>query len=115
MFVLFPKGVEKSSNVQTISIFLGVLSSFFAALNGVYIKKSIQIVDNNLWKLNYLTNMWATIIFLPLIFFFGEHNRILEFEAFYKYQFWGAMFVSGTLSFLIGYVTSQQSNHILSV
>ena len=89
-------------------IFFGVLSSFFAAMNGVYIKKTIDIVDKNLWKLNYITNIWATIIFIPLIFITGEYERIVSFKAFFSFYFWFAMSISGSLAFLIGYVTSLQ-------
>lgn len=89
-------------------IFFGVLSSFFAALNGVYIKKTISVVDNNIWKLNFITNIYASVIFLPLIWFAGETENIFSFPGLTDSYFWFCMSVSGFMGFMIGYVTSRQ-------
>ena len=32
-------------------VFYGIMASFFVALNAIYTKKSLNAVDNNIWKL----------------------------------------------------------------
>jgi GDP-fucose transporter C1 len=96
------------ANLTLKGIFFGLLSSIFAALNGVYIKKTINLVDNNLWKLNFLTNFYASIIFLPLSCLFGEMEQVFQFPNLFTGYFWFAMSLSGVLGFLTGFVTSLQ-------
>ncbi len=95
----------------SLSIFgvtFGVLASFFVALNSIYTKKSLNAVDDNIWKLTLYNNFNACFIFLPLIFFFGEHEVVIEFEFLTSVYFWSAMFLAGFLGFSMGYVTGLQ-------
>jgi GDP-fucose transporter C1 len=84
------------------------MASFFVALNAIYQKKSLNAVDNNIWKLTYYNNINACIIFLPFIFLFGEYSEISTFPLIFDSYFWFAMTVSGVLGFSMGYVTSLQ-------
>jgi GDP-fucose transporter C1 len=95
-------------NLTLKGILYGLLSSIFAALNSVYIKKTNKLMDLNLCKLNYFTNFYATIIFIPIIFYIGEFEQVIRFKNLYSIYFWAAMSFSGLLGFLVGYVTSLQ-------
>jgi GDP-fucose transporter C1 len=95
-------------NLTLKGILYGLLSSIFAALNSVYIKKTNKLVDFNLCKLNYFTNFYATILFIPIIFFIGEYEQVINFKNLYSIYFWAAMTFSGLLGFLVGFVTSLQ-------
>ncbi len=94
--------------MTNLSIFLGILSSFFGALNGVYIKKTINILNNNLWEMNLLTNLVTLIVLLPLIYIFDEVNNIVEFKGLWLLSFWYALFISGLFGFLLGLAISFQ-------
>jgi GDP-fucose transporter C1 len=89
-------------------VLFGVLASLFVALNAIYTKKSLNSVDNNIWKLTLYNNFNATIIFLPLIFLFGEWPEIYNFNKIYSTYFWLAMVIGGVLGFSMGYVTGLQ-------
>jgi GDP-fucose transporter C1 len=95
-------------NLTLKGILYGLFSSIFAALNSVYIKKTNKLVDFNLCKLNYFTNFYATIIFIPIIFLNGEYEKVIGFKNLFSIYFWAAMSFSGLLGFLVGYVTSLQ-------
>ncbi len=89
-------------------VIFGVLSSFFSPLNSVYIKKSIKLVSNDLWLMNFWLNINAVVLAFPLIFIFDEHKKITTYNAIYYSFFWIILVISGILGFLVGYVTSLQ-------
>ncbi len=89
-------------------VIFGVLSSFFSPLNSVYVKKSIKLVSNDLWLMNFWLNLSAVILAFPLIFIFDEHRKIMTYSAIYDPFFWVVLVISGVLGFLVGYVTSLQ-------
>jgi GDP-fucose transporter C1 len=89
-------------------VVFGILASFFVALNSIYTKKSLNAVDDNVWKLTLYNNLNACVIFVPMIFFFGEHQVIVDFEYLISPYFWFAMFLGGFLGFSMGYVTGLQ-------
>ena len=89
-------------------IAFGVLSSLFSALFGIYIKKTIELFNKNLWKLNFYTNLFASVFTIPIILIMGEYEQIINFVDIYSFRFWFILSLSGFLSFLIGYATSRQ-------
>jgi GDP-fucose transporter C1 len=111
----FVLGIDQENGLGTLSfsgVFYGIMASFFVALNAIYTKKSLNAVDNNIWKLTIYNNFNACFIFLPLIFIFGEHTEILSFHHAFSLNtigyFWFAMTISGCLGFSMSYVTSLQ-------
>jgi GDP-fucose transporter C1 len=89
-------------------VFFGIMASLFVALNAIYTKKSLEIVDKNIWKLTMYNNFNACVIFIPFIFLFGEFNELVSFPKLFDTYFWFAMTVSGVLGFSMSYVTSLQ-------
>jgi solute carrier family 35 (GDP-fucose transporter), member C1 len=90
---------------------LGIISSFFGVLNGIYLKKTLDILDANLWELNYYINLISSLVLLPVSFVFYEHVNIFEFEPLYTFQFWLLMSSSGVIGFLLGLATTFQMHH----
>ncbi len=84
------------------------MASLFVALNAIYTKKSLKVVDDNIWTLTLYNNFNACIIFVPFIVFFGEVPEIYNFPKLFDYYFIFAMTISGVLGFSMGYVTSLQ-------
>lgn len=89
-------------------VFFGMMASLCVALNAIYTKKSLKVVDDNIWKLTLYNNFNACIIFLPFILFFGEVPEIIAFPKLFDTYFIFAMTISGVLGFSMGYVTSLQ-------
>lgn len=104
-FAIGTRGEIDFSLIGTIS---GVMSSLFVSLNSIFTKKVLPVVDDNHWRLTYYNNVNATILFLPLIFYFeGEILRDAS-KTFMSPAFWSAMLLAGFFGFSIGIVTVLQ-------
>nr|AKN21646.1 slc35c-2 [Schmidtea mediterranea] len=104
-------GVDQEEKLGSLSwkgVLFGVASSAFVALNAIYTKKKISVVNDDVWKLCFYNNINAAIIFFPLIFFTGEFDELKVFPYFFRIQFWLIMIISGVFGFAIGYVTGLQ-------
>ncbi|GAB1610091.1 GDP-fucose transporter 1-like [Argonauta hians] len=100
------EGVSGSLSVS--GVIFGVLASVSVALNAIYTKKILPMVDHNIWRLTLYNNVNASLLFLPLILFTGEIPTILSFPSLGSLHFWNVMTVSGILGFAIGYATGLQ-------
>jgi GDP-fucose transporter C1 len=87
----------------------GLTSSLFVALNGIWTKKGMAVVDGNQWRLSFYNNVTASMLFLPLIALSGEGAIIArDAHLLASARFWGVMLVGGVFGFLIGIVTILQ-------
>jgi GDP-fucose transporter C1 len=75
VIVGFFVGSDGEVNFSMRGTFYGVLSSVFVCLNAIYTSKVMPLVDKDKWKLAYYNNVNASILFFPLIFIFGEHEK----------------------------------------
>ena len=91
-----------------LGVFYGIFASLFVALNAIYTKKSLNAVDDNIWKLTLYNNFNACFIFLPFMIIFDEHSEVFYFQHIGSFYFWFAMFISGALGFSMSYVTGLQ-------
>lgn len=89
-------------------VIFGVLASLCVALNAIYTKKTLPLVDDSIWRLTLYNNVNACILFVPLIFFSSEYSRIFYFQKLFTPQFWIMMTLSGFFGFIMGYVTGWQ-------
>lgn len=89
-------------------VLFGVCASASVALNAIYTKKILPIVDNNIWRLALYNNVNATFLFLPLMLLFGEVSEVFNFPLLYNPRFWFLMSLSGVFGFAIGTVTGLQ-------
>lgn len=104
----FAIGTRGEINFSLIGTISGVMSSLFVSLNSIFTKKVLPVVDDNHWRLTFYNNVNATILFLPLIFYFeGEIIRDAS-KTFMSPAFWSAMLLAGFFGFSIGIVTVLQ-------
>lgn len=71
-----------------IGVVSGVVSSFFVAMNAIYVKKMYPLVDNDPWKITLYNNVNACVLFLPFIYFNGEIGTLLSSENVKNLSFW---------------------------
>lgn len=104
-------GVDQEGLTGSLSwsgVFFGVLASAFVSLNAIFTKKVMPAVDGNIWRLSYYNNINASILFLPLLFIFGDLGRLIHFSLLSDLWFWTMMTLGGVFGFAIGYVTGLQ-------
>lgn len=89
-------------------VVFGVLASASVALNAIFTKKVLPLVDNNVWRLTLYNNINATILFLPMMVLFGEVSEVIYFPKLGSISFWNMMFISGIFGFAIGSITGLQ-------
>merc|ERR1712176_64598 len=87
----------------------GIMSSLFVSLNSIFTKKMLPIVDDNHWRLTFYNNCNASLLFIPLIWYF-ESDAIMAAvdKQLISSYFWCAMTVAGFFGFSIGIVTVLQ-------
>lgn len=103
----FSLGVNQEGEVGSLSVLgtiYGVIASSMVALNAIYIKKILPVVDNDIWKLAYYNNINACVIFIPLMLFSGEMQELYRFPLIFSASFWMFMCLSGFFGFIMGYV-----------
>ena len=107
----FLLGIDQEGSTGELSysgVAFGVLASLCVSLNAIYTKRNLDIVDNNIWRLQLYNNFNAIILFLPLMAVMGEFQTIYNFPMLRSLYFWGVMTLSGFFGIAIGYVTGLQ-------
>ena len=89
-------------------VVFGVVASASVALNAIFTKKVLPLLDNNVWRLTLYNNINACVLFVPLMLVFGEVQEVLSFPKLASPAFWNMMLVSGVFGFAIGFVTGMQ-------
>lgn len=89
-------------------VVFGVTSSFFVAMNAIYMKKKYPLVNNDPWRLTLYNNANAVVLFLPLIIMSGEPQKILMSPNIYRLSFWGMMSIAGVFGVLISFAAAAQ-------
>jgi len=97
-----------SGTLSVMGVIFGVCASASVALNAIFTKRILPLVDNNVWRLTMYNNINAVILFLPLMFFFGEFQEVFTYPMLTSVNFWTWMTVSGIFGFAIGSVTGMQ-------
>ncbi len=91
-----------------IGIICGILASMCVALYAIFIKRSLPIVDNNVWKLQIYSNLNACLFLFPIMIIMGEVPVLLGFNFWTSPSFWGILLTSGVFGIAIGYMSSLQ-------
>ena len=97
-----------SGSLSIIGVIFGILASCSVALNSIFTKRVLPVVDNNIWRLTFYNNVNACILFLPLMIVFGEVPEVYKFPKLFDASFWMYMTITGVFGFAIGYVTGLQ-------
>ncbi|KAF6005398.1 hypothetical protein F1559_004892 [Cyanidiococcus yangmingshanensis] len=109
-FVIFGYALGNDQEVRwsLLGVLFGLASSFFVALNSIFVKKNLAHVDNNPWKLTLYNNLNASVLFIPLILFSGESSEILHNPTTRKALFWMLMSAGGGLGIAISFAAAAQ-------
>ncbi|KAF8933301.1 hypothetical protein BGZ52_008105 [Haplosporangium bisporale] len=95
-------GAYGETNFSWPGLLAGVGSSVFVALYGIYVKKTLSIVDNNQWRLLHYNTAISIVLLVPIVMLSGEMGEILREVYFLRdMQFWFLMTVTGLAGFLI--------------
>ena len=97
-----------AGSLSIVGVMFGVCASASVALNAIYTKKVLPMVDSNIWKLTLYNNINASFLFLPLMIVFGEVQEIFNFPKLLEVHFWVLMTASGVFGFAIGFITGLQ-------
>lgn len=104
----FALGNVQEVRWSLVGVVFGVTSSFFVALNSIFVKKKFALVENNPWKITLYNNVNATYLFLPLIVFTGEVKVLMESDLMRSPHYWFLLFCSGLLGVSISFATAAQ-------
>lgn len=97
-----------AASFSLIGTIFGILGSLSLSLYSIYTKKTLPFVNGEVLLLNYYVNVYATILFIPLIFLNGEFERVFVYKNLFTAWFWAALLVGGICGFSIGFVTALQ-------
>ena len=106
-------GIDQEQFLGTLSVtgvLYGVMSSVFVALNGVFIKQALDVVDGNSLKVTYYSNMNASILFIPVLLSIGQFRQAALAAPTWDAAFWTFLFSTGILSFFISWIGGVQIN-----
>jgi GDP-fucose transporter C1 len=111
-------------SLSIIGVLYGILASLFVALNAIYTKKTLPIVNDSIWfadpfsiiisfrtfnrRMTMYNNLNGCFLFLPLMFFAGEFSEVIASPYLISPSFWLVMGISGIFGFIMGYVTGWQ-------
>jgi len=108
VFFGFVLGSYGESHFSFLGLFFGVCSSVFVALYGIFVKKKLQVVDNNEWRLLHYNTTLAILLLIPVVIFSGEIKEIKGVYFLTSPTFWTIMTVTGITGFLINIATFLQ-------
>ncbi|XP_022181408.1 GDP-fucose transporter 1 [Myzus persicae] len=95
-----------SGSFSLVGTVFGVLSSFSLAYYSIQIKKVLPDVNNQIWLLSYFNNVYATILFIPLLAL--EAKELSNYSKLTEYKFLLLMIIGGVCGLSIGYITVLQ-------
>ncbi|KAF9109229.1 hypothetical protein BGX27_007852 [Mortierella sp. AM989] len=95
-------GSYGETNFSWPGLLAGVGSSIFVALYGIYVKKTLVMVDNNQWRLLHYNTAISILLLTPIVLFSGELGEMWR-EVYFldDLGFWGLMTITGVAGFLI--------------
>ena len=100
--------IHFTGSLSAIGTIYGVFASLCVSLYAIYIKQVLPAVDGDVWLLTFYNNINAMILFVPLIFVFGELPEIYYFPDLFSIHFIALMTIGGIFGLAIGFVTGLQ-------
>ena len=99
---------ETISGISVMGVVEGVLASMCVALFAIYVKKTLPLVEDDVFKLQVYYNLNASIMLLVVMVLAGELPYLLAYDYWNNFWFWSLLIGSGVLSIAIGFATSLQ-------
>jgi len=95
-------GSYGETNFSWPGLLAGVGSSIFVALYGIYVKKTLAVIDNNQWRLLHYNTAISIGLLAVLTLFSGELTEIRQ-EVYFlgDLGFWFLMTLTGVAGFMI--------------
>lgn len=94
-------------SISWLGVASGVTASLCVALYAIFTKRTLQLVGENIWRLQFYNNLNAVAI-LVLLTLLMECSQLREFKHWVSPYFWFPMLAAGVFGIAIGYVTSLQ-------
>lgn len=88
-------------NFSWTGLLFGMGASFFTALNALYVKKTLAVVNDDQWLLLIYNTVNSILVLAPFVLLSGELTAINKLPFLGEPQFWIGMVVSAVLGFLI--------------
>jgi len=99
---------DSSGGLSMLGVVFGISASLCVALNSIFVKRVLPLVDNNEWRLTLYNNFNATFLFMPIMLLLGEHGVVLDFPKLWDLKFWSMMTLGGLFGVAIAIVTTLQ-------
>lgn len=107
----FILGVEQETqltNVPVFGLFFALMSSIVGPLSQIQLKRTLPLVNNNLWLLTFYNNLNGLFIYPVLSMVCGEYKHVREFQQLTNPRFWVLMTLSGFLGVSLSFAISLQ-------
>ncbi|ELT98471.1 hypothetical protein CAPTEDRAFT_124859 [Capitella teleta] len=104
-------GIDQESLMGTLSVkgvAFGITSSLFVALNGIFTKKALDVVEGDTLSLTLYSNLNACVLFLPIVILTGQLSTLFSGSQLLDTYFWTFLLCTGALSFCIAWVSAMQ-------
>ncbi|KAI0694136.1 hypothetical protein BC835DRAFT_1350852 [Cytidiella melzeri] len=94
------------TSVSLVGVSFGIASSMITAIHSVVIKKSLEVVKGSALHLSWYTNLYSTILLLPILLLVGEGPGVSKLlfgsivDDSLSTFLWGSM-ITGALGFLM--------------
>jgi GDP-fucose transporter C1 len=98
---------DPTTSLSWLGVMSGVLASLCVALFAIITKRTLKVVGDNIWRLQFYNNLNAVIILSVLVMLL-EVPILRGFQFWTSLYFWGIIFLAGLFGIAIGYVTSLQ-------
>ncbi|XP_050431003.1 GDP-fucose transporter 1-like [Adelges cooleyi] len=105
-FILGIDQENLAGSFSAVGTVFGVLSSFSMACYSIQINRLLPDLNNQIWLLTYYNNVYATVLFLPLLTL--EAKEISDYSKLMSRNFVLLMIVGGVCALLVSYVTALQ-------
>lgn len=89
-------------------LLLGFMSSLFTAGYQIAVKRGMQTLGGDQWKMSFYNSVWVVVLLTPIAIFSGEadvaRNALLK-DGLLDWTLVGALTLTGVVGFLIGQAT----------
>lgn len=106
----FVLGIDQEKLAGTLSVqgvVYGVITSMFVALNGIFTKRCLDVVDRDSVRLTLYNNINASALFVPFVLFSGQFSwfgRLAGNDIYFLL----CLAATGCLSFAIAWISALQ-------
>jgi len=97
-----------SGSLSVAGTIFGILGSLSLSMYSIWTKKVLPKVNGEIWALQYANNVYASIMFIPIMLLSGEVSTVTNYSRLHELYFWMILIGGGICGFSIGFFTSLQ-------